>query len=132
MIEIGMTGTFTTRVNADNTAKTMKSGSLDVFATPALVAAMEAAAVDALKDSLSDTDTTVGSSISITHQAPSVIGAYIKAEAVVTEVSGKQIKFSVSACDEVGIIGEGEHTRVVVDAEKFMNKAKGRSKTNVD
>ena len=47
MLEVGLKGSFKVKVTDENTAKTMKSGDLDVFATPSLVAALEAASVDA-------------------------------------------------------------------------------------
>lgn len=132
MITVGMKGNYEVLVNDTNTAFTMKSGSLDVFATPSLVAALEAAAVDALKDSLEDGYTTVGCGISITHTAPSVCGVKVTATATVKEVSDRKIVFDVVAEDEIGIIGEGEHTRVIVNEEKFMSKAIIRSESNVD
>ncbi|MBQ7793915.1 MAG: dihydrolipoamide acyltransferase [Clostridia bacterium] len=132
MIEKGMNGKFETSVSDANTAETMKSGSLEVFATPALVAALEAAAVSAVEGSLSAEETTVGCGISITHAAPSVIGSHITASATVIAVNGRQISFSVTASDEGGIIGEGEHTRVIVNKDKFLSKAKGRSEGNVN
>lgn len=132
MITVGMKGNYEVVVNDTNTAFTMKSGSLDVFATPSLVAALEAAAVDALKDSLEDGYTTVGCGIAITHTAPSVCGVKVTATATVKEASDRKIVFDVVARDESGIIGEGEHTRVIVNEEKFMSKAIIRSESNVD
>ena len=41
MLETGRKGKGTVTVNESNTAKTMGSGTLDVFATPALIALME-------------------------------------------------------------------------------------------
>ena len=41
MLETGIKGTKTVIVNESNTAKTMGSGTLEVFATPALIALME-------------------------------------------------------------------------------------------
>lgn len=40
-LEAGICGEQSVRVSAENTAKTMGSGTLDVFATPALVALAE-------------------------------------------------------------------------------------------
>ena len=126
MITNGMIGTYKVLVSDENTAKTMKSGSLDVFATPSLVAIMEAAAVEAIKNELSDAETSVGCFISTSHLAPSIIGNEIVAKAEVTEANGRQIKFKIMAFDGETIIGEGEHSRVIVDKEKFMSKAMKR------
>lgn len=132
MITIGMKGSYEVVVSDLNTAFTMKSGSLDVFATPALVAALEAAAVDAIETGLDDGYTTVGCGISISHQAPTVVGVKVTATATVKEVADRRIVFDVIAKDETGIIGEGEHIRAIVNKAKFMSKAIIRSESNVD
>ena len=54
MLEVGLKGSFKVKVTDENTAKTMKSGDLDVFATPSLVAALEAASVAAVSKELED------------------------------------------------------------------------------
>lgn len=46
----------------------------------------------------------------------------ITATAVLTEINGRELKFNIAARDEVGIIGEGTHTRFIVNREKFMSK----------
>lgn len=121
------TGRYETVVTDENTAKTMKSGELDVFATPALVAALEAAAVEAIKDEIGDNDTTVGTALSIKHTAPSIIGAKITAVAEVIGRDGRKIEFNVQAFDEAGKIGEGTHERYIVNKSKFSAKAAARS-----
>ena len=50
------------------------------------------------------------------------VGKVITATAVLTEVNGRELKFNVAARDEVGIVGEGTHTRFIVYREKFMAK----------
>ncbi|MEF9950880.1 MAG: dihydrolipoamide acyltransferase, partial [Mucinivorans sp.] len=35
---------------------------------------------------------------------------------------GRRLYFTVSASDEKGVIGSGEHERFIVDGEKFMAK----------
>ena len=125
-ITIGHTGTAT-RIVADNeTAKVVKSGSLPVLATPVLSALMEEAACDALKDSLTGDETTVGGFIGLTHKAPTLPGKRITATATVTDVKGKKITFHITASDDAGEIGEADHTRFVVLAHPFMEKKEKR------
>ena len=105
-----------------NTAAAMGSGSLDVYATPALVALMEKAAC-ALVDPCLDPDTTsVGISLSISHDAPTAVGRMVTAKAVLVGVDGRKLSFKVTASDEHGIIGQGSHERFLVKKEKFMAK----------
>ena len=121
-MEKGLTYTCTTRVTPENTALTMGSGDLPVFATPAMVALMENAAMNAVKDQLEEESSTVGASIQIVHTKPSGIGETVTATAVLEEVEGRKLSFSVTASDSKGKIGEGTHIRYIVDRERFMSK----------
>jgi fluoroacetyl-CoA thioesterase len=42
------------------------------------------------------------------------------------EMEGRLFKFRVEAFDPAGKIGEGEHTRAVIDADRLINGAKKR------
>ena len=125
-IVLGKTATVDTVVIAANTAKAVGSGSLDVFATPMMIALMERAACEVLSEGLDDGQTSVGTNITVDHTAAGPIGMKVTATATITFVYGRKITFEVSANDEVGEIGKGTHTRVIVDAEKFTVKVKGR------
>ena len=125
MIQIGHTHTETQVVTDALTAKTMGSGSLDVFATPAMVALMEKAACGAVAKILTPEQTTVGIKIDVEHLAPSGLGETITATATVDAIAGKQIELLVVAHDSRGRIGQGMHQRVIVSIEKFMSKVSG-------
>lgn len=122
MLEKGLSGRSETTVSAQNTAATMGSGDLPVFATPAMVALMEHAALEAVASHLPEGSTTVGAEMNVTHIKPSGLGAAITATAVLTEVEGRRLVFNVGARDAEGLIGEGVHVRYVVDRERFMAK----------
>lgn len=123
MLEKGLSYTVEVVVDQQNTALAIGSGDLEVFATPAMLAAMENAAMKAVARQLPEGSTTVGSEISASHIKPSFVGARISATAVLTEVDGRKLTFSVGASDSEGIIGEGTHIRYIVDRERFMAKA---------
>ena len=114
--------TAVTEVKESNVAKTVGSGSLDVFSTPMMVALMEEAACKCLVDTLEDGQTSVGINISVDHLAASPLGRTITATATVLEVDGRKVLFSVSASDGGNEIGKGKHTRVIVNQEKFMSR----------
>ncbi len=122
MLEIGFKAESTTEVSASNTAIALGSGDLEVFATPAMIALMESAAMKAVSTNLEEGQTTVGTAISSSHIKASGIGAQIVATATVIGVEGRSISFKVEAFDSGALIGEGTHTRFVVDSKKFMNK----------
>lgn len=121
-MNIGKTYTSQIVVTADKCASVLGSGDLEVLATPAMVALMENAAMLCVASDLEEGSTTVGSAITTTHLRPSPIGATVEATATLTAVEGRKLSFKVVATDEKGVIGEGEHTRFVVDRVKFMAK----------
>lgn len=122
MIEIGLQAESKVKVSESNTALTLGSGDMEVFATPAMVALMENAAMKAVADHLPEGSTTVGTAMQTSHIKASKLGATITASAELTQVDGRSLKFIVKAWDEVGTIGEGEHTRFIVDRERFLAK----------
>ncbi len=124
MIETGLTYTATTKVTQEKSALAMGSGNLMVFATPALVALMENAAMMAVASLLPEGSTTVGGAISIQHTRPSGMGQEVSATARLVAVDGRKLSFELVAHDSSGVIGEGTHVRFIVDAERFMAKVK--------
>ena len=118
----GLSSQSAVTVSAGNTAAAMGSGDLDVFATPAMVALMENAAMKAVADALPEGSTTVGAEMNVTHIKPSGLGAEIVATAVLTGVEGRKLTFNVGARDAEGMIGEGIHIRYAVDRRRFMEK----------
>ena len=121
-MEIVLTYTSTLVVSKDHVAAVMGSGDLHVFATPAMVALMENAAMLAVAEHLPEGSTTVGAMMNTSHVKPSPVDESIKATAVLTEVEGRKLTFSVKAEDSKGIIGEAVHVRYIVDRERFMSK----------
>lgn len=110
-------------VTETNTAKAMGSGSLPVYATPAMTCLMEKAATELLEAKMPEGWTTVGISLSIAHKRATPIGRKIRAEALLTEVDGRKFTFTVTACDDKGEIGSGTHERFAVESKKFLAKA---------
>ena len=122
MIEKGLKYESVATVGDGNTAAAMGSGDMPVFATPAMAALMENAAMKAVEGALPEGAATVGTAINISHVKASPVGARIAASAELVEVDGRRLVFTVRAWDERGTIGEGSHTRFVVDRERFMGK----------
>lgn len=122
MMEKGLRYESVATVGDENTAVGMGSGDLPVFATPAMAALMENAAMMAVAGHLPAGATTVGTEIGVSHVKASPVGARITASAELVEVDGRRLVFAVRAWDERGTIGEGSHTRFVVDRDRFMSK----------
>lgn len=122
-IAVGSKAEVFTLAEREDTAREVGSGDLLVYATPCMAALMEGAACEAIADALGEDQTTVGTSLSIEHTSATPVGLEVRAEAEVTAVDGKTITFSVRAFDEAGEIGHGTHTRVIVNSQKFLEKA---------
>ena len=108
-----------------DTAIAHRSGEVPVLATPRVIALCEQAAFTAVAPDLAPGQTTVSMKVQIDHLAPSAIGQTVTAEAVVERIQGRRIMFTVSVHDDHGLIAVGRVTRVVVDAEEFLAKARG-------
>ena len=121
-MEKGLTYTSTLVVSEEHVAAVMGSGDLHVYATPAMVALMENAAMLAVAEHLPEGSTTVGAMINTSHVKPSPMGDTIKTTAVLTDIEGRKLTFSIRAEDSKGIIGEAMHVRYIVDRERFMSK----------
>ena len=123
MLTIGIKGREEVMVTEENTAKAMGSGTLDVFATPAMTALMEMTAWKSVAPFLENGDGTVGTLLQITHDAPTPLGMKVFCESELVEVDGRRLVFHVAAFDEKGKIGEGRHERFVINNERFAAKA---------
>lgn len=122
-MEIGQKNTVSVLVTNENVAKTVGSGDVEVFATPMMIALMEKAASLCIANDLPDSFTSVGGFISTTHISATPIGLNVSATAEITEFNEKKVEFKVTACDESGVIGEGTHTRFIVNKDKFFTRA---------
>ena len=121
-ITVGLKGEVATLVETADTALEVGSGSLRVYATPCMAALMEGAACEALEGLLPEEKTTVGCELNLKHLAATPVGMEVRAEAEVTAVEGSMIMFAITAYDESGKIGEAQHKRAVVTAQKFLDK----------
>ena len=121
-----VTGVFESSVTPENTALAMGSGSLPVLATPALVAMMEHAAVNALNGRLPEGIDSVGVAIRVEHLAASPVGMTVRAEAVLTASDGRSYDFAIEAYDAKGLVGRATHRRATVKVDKFLQRAQAR------
>ena len=120
----GLCHSETLVVEYKDTAAVYGSGSLEVFATPAMVALMEKTCLEGVNSKIGEDNTTVGISVNIKHLKASPVGATIRCESRLIEVDRRRLVFEVRCFEGEALVGEGIHERFVVDSEKFMNKLK--------
>lgn len=127
MLEIGIKGEASTVVEYGNTAEAIGSGNLPVFSTPSMLSLMEMAALKSVAPYLEEGQSTVGTSASFNHLSATPLGMSVRCESVLTGISGRRLDFEVKAFDECGLIGEGSHSRFIIDAERFLAKTRAKS-----
>lgn len=103
-------------------ASAVGSGKVNVLATPMMIALMEETSMQCLQQFLTDELSSVGTSINVTHSAATPRGMRVVVQSTITNVDGRSITFSVRARDQVGLIGEGTHTRFIINTENFNAK----------
>lgn len=124
-LQPGLTATAEFTVTEEDTAVAVGSGALDVLGTPRLLAWCEQVTCLAIEPAIAEGSTSVGTRISLEHVAASPIGASVEVTASTAYVDGRLVRFTVTARQGSRLVGNGEITRVVVDAERFMARVPG-------
>lgn len=130
-LSIGLKGQARIIVGEEQTAPRVGSGRVRVLATPVMINMMEAAALDAIENLLPAGHQSLGTHLDVGHYAATPVGMMLRATAEVTKIDGRNVTFRVEAFDDKERIGDGVHTRVVVNVERFdariQKKLKGES-----
>ena len=123
-LDIGLSGAVTVVVTDADTAVAMGSGSVEVLATPRVVALVEQATCAALDGHLAPGWTTVGTRVELDHLRPTPVGGSVQATAILEEIQGRKLTFSVSASDTKGQVAAGKVTRILVEVDRFMESTR--------
>ena len=115
----GLKGEARLVVGEEHTAPSIGSGKVRVLATPVMINLFEAAALAAVEHLLPEGYQSLGTHLDVRHIAATPVGMKVRASAVVEGFSNRTISFKVEARDEVDLIGDGVHERVVVNVAKF-------------
>lgn len=125
-MEIGAVHEINVTVEKNMTAASMKSGNLDVLATPYMIALMEQASAELAQKYLPEGISTVGTMVNIAHLAATSMGASVKTVAELTDFDGRKATFKVEAYDNAGLIGKGTHERFTIKVDSFIRKTEER------
>ena len=118
-LKVGLKGSASIKVGDDQTAPRVGSGRVRVLATPVMINMMEAASLDAIENLLPPGHQSLGTQLNVGHYAATPVGMGLRATATVTRVEGRTVEFRVEAFDDKERVGDGTHTRVVVNVERF-------------
>lgn len=126
MLTIGIKGKAVTTADDTNSAASMGSGLLPVFATPSMIALIEKAACESVAPELEEGSGTVGTLLNVKHLAATPLGMKVTAETELVEIDRRRLVFKVEAYDEKEKIGEGIHERFIINNEKFLSKCEAK------
>ena len=125
----GLTGRAELRISEEHTAPRVGSGLVHVLATPVMINLFEAAALDAVDKHLPEGYQSLGTVLNVRHIAATPVGMKVVAEANIVRIENRTVFLEVSARDEMELIGDGTHERVVVNVEKFSQRVKRKLAT---
>jgi predicted thioesterase len=120
LITPGIEGNKEIVITYDKTATAYCSGTLEVFATPAMIALMEQTAMESVAHFLPEQMTTVGTEVSVKHFKATLQGAKVSISSKLIFAEGKKLVFEVTASDKTSLVGKGTHTRYIVDKQTFI------------
>jgi predicted thioesterase len=118
-IKAGLTNTIQRTVTVKDTASAYGSGLVEVFATPAMIALMEATALKSVEPLLEDNQTTVGFEVNVRHFKAVGVGEQVTCKSMLELSDGRKLQFKVEVTHGDTTVGKGTHTRYVVDKTNF-------------
>ena len=119
MLEVGMKLEVEKVVTENDTAAKAASGSVEVLATPIMIAWMEGASLNLVQKELENGLTTVGTEVNIKHLKGTLVGKTVKIISVLKEIDRKKLVFDVEVLEDGIVVGTGTHTRFIIDPIKF-------------
>jgi predicted thioesterase len=125
ILKPGLAANVSLTVAKEDTAVALGTGDVPVLATPRVVILAEEASVLAVEGHLDEGLTTVGYRVQLDHLAPAIVGAIIDVEATLESIEGRRLTFRISVNDGRGLVAAGKITRVVVNRERFLERAAG-------
>jgi predicted thioesterase len=118
----GLIGKSEMTVRDEDLVKQLGDVPVDVLSTPRLIQLLETAAIEAIRDFIPTDQVSLGTEVNIKHLSPTPLGMKVTAHALLKVVEKSRLFFLVDAYDEREKVAEGEHRRVLVPKESFLQK----------
>ena len=126
-IKVGIKASVQKVITREDTALNFGSGALNnLLATPTLAALMIEASVKLIDPLLPEGYITIGKTLEIEHENPTIEGINVTVTAKLIEVDGSRLSLEITAVDEIGKVGSGYHERYIVAKSLLMNKVEER------
>jgi predicted thioesterase len=118
----GLTGKSEIVVRNEDLVSQLGDVEVDVLSTPRVVQLMEEAAIEAIRKFIPSDQLSLGTQVKIKHLSPTPLGLKVVAHALLKEVNKNRLLFLIDVHDEVEKVAEGEHERILVSKERFLQK----------
>jgi fluoroacetyl-CoA thioesterase len=118
----GLTGKSEMIVKEEDLVSQLRDVILNVLSTPRLIQLLEAAAIDAIQDFIPTDQVSLGTEVKIKHLSATPLGMKVTADALLKGVEKNRLFFLVNAYDEKEKVAEGEHERVLISKDRFLQK----------
>jgi len=127
VLHVGLSGEKKIEVTLAVSATHMGSGSMGVFATPAMVGLIERTAMELVQPALAENETTVGVEVHVRHLAATPVGMHVRARVELVAVEGRFLTFQAEVFDDKEKVGEGTHKRAIIRSDRFMARMQEKS-----
>ncbi len=107
----GLTNTMTFEVTAD---RITDHAAAAVLATPAMIGLIEWTCFGVTADLVAEGETTVGTHVCVSHEAPVMQGESIDISAELLTIEGRKLTFGVEVTGPRGRVSAGTHQRAVI------------------
>ena len=122
MIKTGIKNRLEAVSTRENSAESLGSGNVPVFATISMIGLMEKTCLESVLPHLEPGQDTVGTHVNVSHSKSTPVGMKVWCESELIEIDSRRLVFRVAAYDEAGLIGKGTHERFIIDKERFISK----------
>jgi predicted thioesterase len=123
-IKEGMSITFEKEIRDRDTIGEYGSTTLDyLMSTPSMVAILISASAKLLNPLVPEGSVTVGGSVELRHEQPTLLGEKVWMVVTVSQVNDNRISLEFIASDKSGVIARGKHERFVVKGENVLDAA---------
>lgn len=118
----GLTGKSEMIVKEEDLVSRLGDVAVDVLSTPRLIQLLETAAIEAIRDFVPEDQVSLGTEVRIKHLSATPLGMKVTANALLKGVEKSRLLFLVDAYDEKEKVAEGEHGRILVSKERFLQR----------